>query len=88
MPRALAADPAWLSVLAFALGGIAPAHVWPIVFGVAVDLFSDGLTIGTGSGISPNLGLLLSLGQISAIGSYGAVQRSSASPCWPLLPAP
>jgi ZIP family zinc transporter len=41
-------------------------HIWAIVFGVAVDLFSDGLLIGTGSGISANLGLLLALGQILA----------------------
>jgi ZIP family zinc transporter len=87
MPRALAARLPWLSVLSFALGGVAyfgvdqaidylqqgqesqddaSAHIWAIIFGVAVDLFSDGLLIGTGSGISANMGLLLALGQVLA----------------------
>lgn len=39
---------------------------WAIFFGVAVDLFSDGLLIGTGSTISLGLGTLLALGQVSA----------------------
>lgn len=39
---------------------------WGIFFGVAVDLFSDGVMIGTGSLIDPALGLLLALGQVPA----------------------
>ena len=39
---------------------------WLIFAGVAVDLFSDGLLIGTGSTISLGLGLLLALGQVAA----------------------
>ena len=39
---------------------------WAIYFGVAVDLFSDGVMIGAGSTISPSLGLLLALGQVPA----------------------
>jgi ZIP family zinc transporter len=42
------------------------AGPWAIYFGVAVDLFSDGLMIGTGATISFGLGLLLALGQVSA----------------------
>lgn len=37
-----------------------------IFFGVAVDLFSDGVMVGTGSTISIGLGLLLALGQLPA----------------------
>jgi len=37
-----------------------------IFAGVAVDLFSDGVMIGTGSTISLSLGLLLALGQVPA----------------------
>jgi ZIP family zinc transporter len=39
---------------------------WAIFFGVAVDLFSDVLMIGTGSTIALSLGTLLTLGQVSA----------------------
>lgn len=39
---------------------------WMIYFAVAIDLFSDGVMIGTGSTISPDLGFLLALGQLSA----------------------
>lgn len=44
----------------------AEARPWAIYFGVAVDLFSDGVMIGAGSTISPRLGLLLALGQVPA----------------------
>ena len=44
----------------------AEAGSWAIYFGVAVDLFSDGVMIGAGSTISPSLGLLLALGQVPA----------------------
>jgi ZIP family zinc transporter len=46
--------------------GDASEHVWAIVFGIVVDLLSDGLLIGTGSGTSASLGLLLALGLILA----------------------
>lgn len=48
--------------------GADPANAgpWVIFFGVAVDLFSDGVMIGTGSTISIGLGLLLALGQVPA----------------------
>ena len=39
---------------------------WMIYFGTAVDLFSDGLMIGTGSILSSSLGFLLALGQVPA----------------------
>ena len=39
---------------------------WLIFIGVAVDLFSDGILIGTGSTIGLGLGLLLALGQVPA----------------------
>ena len=39
---------------------------WGIYLGVAIDLFSDGIMIGTGSTVSISLGLLLALGQVPA----------------------
>lgn len=39
---------------------------WAIFAGVSLDLFSDGVMIGTGSVISPALGLLLAAGQVPA----------------------
>lgn len=47
-------------------GGEVDASPWGIYFGVTVDLFSDGVIIGTGSIIDPALGLLLALGQVPA----------------------
>ncbi len=44
----------------------ASAGPWVIFFGVAVDLFSDGVMIGAGSTLSLSLGLLLALGQVPA----------------------
>jgi ZIP family zinc transporter len=35
-----------------------------IYFGVSVDLFSDGIMVGTGSTVAVGLGLLLALGQV------------------------
>lgn len=37
-----------------------------IFSGVSIDLFSDGVLIGTGSVLDPALGLLLALGQVPA----------------------
>lgn len=39
---------------------------WAIYFGVAVDLFSDGILIGTGSTIALGLGVLLAIAQVPA----------------------
>ncbi len=39
---------------------------WMIYLGTAIDLFSDGIIIGTGSTIDLNLGILLALGQVPA----------------------
>jgi ZIP family zinc transporter len=39
---------------------------WLVYFAVALDLFSDGLVIGTGSAVSLGLALVLSLGQLTA----------------------
>jgi zinc transporter, ZIP family len=40
--------------------------MWAIYFGVAVDLFSDGIMIGTGSSVAASLGFMLALGQLPA----------------------
>ena len=47
-------------------GGGGTAGPWMIYFGVAVDLFSDGLMIGTGTTVGFSLGLLLAIGQVPA----------------------
>lgn len=39
---------------------------WAIYGGVALDLFSDGVLIGTGSVVNPALGVLLAVGQAPA----------------------
>ena len=44
----------------------ANAGAWGIFFAVAVDLFTDGVLIGTGSTIAFGLGLLLALAQVPA----------------------
>lgn len=46
-------------------GGGGSGGPWMIYFGVAVDLFSDGVMIGTGSAVSLSLALLLALGQVA-----------------------
>jgi ZIP family zinc transporter len=82
MPEALRTGPAWVMVLAFLVGGAffvlmdwfiesrtgggERAGAWAIFFGTAVDLFSDGVMIGTGSTISFSLGLLLAFAQVPA----------------------
>lgn len=42
------------------------AGAWMVYVAVAVDLFSDGLLIGTGSSLSFELALVLALGQVTA----------------------
>jgi zinc transporter, ZIP family len=81
IPQALEVDAAWVPILAFVLGGgfyLAvdtgverltkgrDAGPFIIFFGVAIDLFSDGIMIGTGTSIEFGLGLLLALGQTPA----------------------
>jgi ZIP family zinc transporter len=41
-------------------------RAFTIFGGVSIDLFSDGVMIGTGTVLSPGLGLLLALGQVPA----------------------
>lgn len=45
-------------------GGTGSSAAWGIYFGVAVDLFSDGIMIGTGTTVGTSLGLLLALGRL------------------------
>lgn len=82
IPQTLGVDPPWLPILAFVLGGLffmaadrlidrfsggeENAGAWVLWFGVAIDLLSDGIMIGTGSSIGLGLGLLLALGQTPA----------------------
>lgn len=47
-------------------GAGASGGAWGIFFGVAVDLFSDGMMIGTGATIGLSLGLLLAIAQMPA----------------------
>ncbi|WP_218616878.1 ZIP family metal transporter [[Phormidium ambiguum] IAM M-71] len=53
------------------------ATAWLIFLGVGVDLFSDGLMVGTGSSIAFGLGLILALGQIMANIPGGLVTLAS-----------
>jgi len=50
---------------------------WAIYLGILVDLFTDGLMIGTSSLISLQLGFLLALGQVSANipGSFASIAK-------------
>lgn len=81
IPEALSVDTPWVPIVAFVLGGGFYLAVdsgierltsgrgsgpFVIFFGVAVDLFSDGIMIGTGTSIEFGLGLLLALGQTPA----------------------
>jgi len=50
----------------FGSGEDVDVGAWMIFLGVAVDLFTDGVMIGTGSTIATGLGLLLALGQVPA----------------------
>ena len=47
-------------------GGAKQASALAIFGGVSIDLFSDGIMIGTGTVLNPALGLLLALGQMPA----------------------
>ncbi len=55
-----------IELLRARLGSRGDTGPWVIWFGVAVDLFSDGVMIGTGSTVALGLGLLLALGQVPA----------------------
>lgn len=48
------------------LGGKKSKTAWAIFFGVAIDSFTDGLLIGTGSLIDLQLGFLAAIGVVSA----------------------
>jgi ZIP family zinc transporter len=48
------------------LGRGGDVGAFTIFGGVSIDLFSDGVMIGTGTVLSPGLGLLLALGQVPA----------------------
>ena len=48
------------------IGGDGGSGPWVVYFGVAMDLFSDGIMIGTGTVVSSGLALLLALGQVTA----------------------
>lgn len=50
----------------FGGGGHDEKSAYAIFGGVAIDLFSDGVMIGTGTVVNPALGLLLALGQMPA----------------------
>lgn len=56
-------DGLWQKVRGRLSGNTGP---WMIFTGVAVDLFSDGILIGTSATISLDLGLLVALGQVIA----------------------
>ena len=86
MPEALSADPPFVPLIAFVVGGASfialqrlvgavqtrmggredQASAFAIFGGVSIDLFSDGVMIGTGTVLKPGLGLLLALGQMPA----------------------
>ncbi|NYH54461.1 ZIP family zinc transporter [Nocardiopsis arvandica] len=61
-----------------------------VYFGVALDLFSDGVMIGTGSVINPALGLLLAVGQAPAdlpegFAAQAAFRRAGVARRWRVL---
>lgn len=81
MPDPLAVQTPWVPIAVFVFGGgfylavdalisrfNLGGKAGPIVifFGVAIDLFSDGVMIGTGTSIEFGLGLLFALGQTPA----------------------
>lgn len=79
IPRALDNVSGWLVAGAFVGGGLtmmlvqagierraAKGGPWVIHFAVAIDLFSDGLMLGSGSAVSSTLAVLLALGQVMA----------------------
>ena len=97
MREALRASAPWITIAAFALGGLgflgierSLAYVKrrfgsgevdtgpsAIFAGVSIDLFSDGVMIGTGTVINPGLGLILALGQVPAdIAAVATLRRS------------
>lgn len=67
MPEAIGVVPPWAMALAFVLGGgEETAGMWIIYIAVSVDLFGDGLLIGTGSAVDVGLVLVLALSQVMA----------------------
>lgn len=73
-------------------GGEGTASAVAIWFAVAVDLFSDGIMIGTGSSVELGLGVLLALGQAPAdvpegFASIATFRRRGVSRRWRLIAA-
>ena len=93
IPRSFAASNPLLITTTFIAGGlffvlidqfiipsrslVKDAGIWALFFAVAVESFTDGLMIGTGVLIALTLGLLLSLGQVSADIPMGFVNIAS-----------
>ncbi len=48
------------------LGGSGDASAWAVFFAVAIDLFSDGLLIGTGATVATGLAILIAGAQVTA----------------------
>ena len=56
-----------INIVQIRFGGLNPSRAaWALFLGVAVDSFTDGLMLGTGSLIAIQLGFLLALGIVSA----------------------
>lgn len=55
-----------LHTVAARFGATEDTSAWMIYLGVAVDLFSDGVMIGTGATVATGFALLLALGQVPA----------------------
>lgn len=73
-------------------GGEGTASAIAIWIAVAVDLFSDGIMIGTGSSVALGLGVLLALGQAPAdvpegFAAIATFRRSGVARRWRLIAA-
>lgn len=92
MPRALNVMMPWVPMLAFVAGaGLflvidatadrlqsrGNGRAWAVYGSVGLDLFSDGVLIGTGSVLNPALGVLLALGQAPADAPEGFAAGAS-----------
>jgi ZIP family zinc transporter len=71
-------------------GGEDQAGALGIFSGVSIDLFSDGVLIGTGAVIDPGLGLVLALGQVPAdlpegFAAVATLRRAGVSPARRML---
>lgn len=71
-------------------GGEEQSSAMAIFGGISMDLFSDGVMIGTGTVLNPALGLLLALGQIPAdlpegFAAVATLRRAGVPRKWRLL---